>query len=211
MLRNLTVSVLALLVSAGGCARHTIPPVNLQPQTRLGPAQDFGPGITNVTPSDVDLQLDASGYVVALRVTRAYGIQVIAPVSGSPTSKRGSHYYRGGAPLKAGTDTTLRAASSKACTVRADSREACTDVTMPYRIAQLKQGGAPDDAVGYWLLIVSDVPTAGREVMRRLGEIDLADGSLEALVRSIPEPLIASRTAHWAAYYTAFGTPMDHP
>lgn len=210
MLRNLPVSVLALLLVAAGCARNTIPPVNLQPQTRLGPAQDFGPGIVDVSPSDVDLQLDATGYVVALRVTKDYGIQVIAPLSGSPTSKRGSHYFRGGAPSKAGTDTTLRAASSKGCTVRADSRDACTGVTMPYRLAQLKQGGAPDDAAGYWLVIVSDVPTPGREVMRRLGEMGLADESLEALVRSIPEPLVAARTRHWAAYYAPFGVSGTH-
>jgi hypothetical protein len=207
MVRNLPLSVLALSLVAGACARHTMPPAVLQPQMRLGPAHDFGPGIVDVSPSDVDLRLDLPGYVVALRVTRDYGIQVIAPQSGSPTSKPGSHYYRGGAPPAPATDTTLRSASSKACTVRADSRDACTAVAMPYRIAQLKQHGAPDDAAGYWLLIVSDVPTPGREVMRRLGEIRLADESLETLVRSIPEPLIASRTKRWAAYYAAFGVP----
>jgi hypothetical protein len=210
MLRNLPLSVLALLLVAAGCARHTIPPVTLQPQTRLGPTQDFGPGIMDVTPSDVDVRLDLPGYVVALRVTKDFGIQVVAPLSGSPSSKRGAHYFRGGAPPASKTDTTLRAASSKGCTVRGDSRESCTGVAMPYRITQLKQGGAPDDAAGYWLLIVSDVPTPGREVMRRLGEMDLADESLEALVRSIPEPLIASRTARWAAYYVAFGVPGTH-
>jgi len=196
-------SLLALALV--GCARHVTVPDHPTPQTRLGPAQDFGPGIIDATPSDVDLQLDVTSYVVALRVTRDHGIQVIAPVSGSPTSKRGSHYFRGGAPPKAGPDTTLRAASSKGCTVRGDSREACPGLPMPYRITQLKQGGAPDDADGYWLLIVSDVPTPGRDVMQRLREMHLADQSLEALVRSIPEPLVASRTAHWAAYYAPFG------
>jgi hypothetical protein len=200
-------SVLALLLAAAGCARHTIPPVVLIPQTRMGPAEDFGPGIRDVTPSDVDLLLDLPAYVVALRVTRELGIQVVAPQSGSPKSKRGAHYFRGGAP--SGADTSMRTVSSKACTVRGDSREACMGLPTRYRITQLKQGGATSDAPGYWLLIVSDAPTPAQEVMRRLGLMDLADTSLVALVRSIPEPLVASRTSHWAAYYVSFGVPSE--
>ncbi len=203
MLRNLQVSVLALLLAAAGCARHTIPPVVLTPQARLGPAEDFGPGIVDVTESDVDLKLDAPAYVVALRVTNELGVQVVAPVSGSPRSKRGTHYFRGGAV--SGADTSMRTVSSKSCTVRVDSRESCVGMPTRYRITQLKQGGAPSDAPGYWLLIVSDAPTPAGDVMRRLGLMNLAYLSLEDLVRSIPEPLIDSRTTHWAAYYAAFG------
>src|SRR6267378_1330341 len=103
-------SVLALLLVAAGCARHTIPPVVLTPQARIGPAEDFGPGILDVTPSDVDLRLDVPAYVIALRVTREFGIQVIAPVSGSPRSKRGAHYFRGGASSEA--DTAMRSVSN---------------------------------------------------------------------------------------------------
>jgi hypothetical protein len=198
-------SVLALLLAAAGCARHTIAPVVLTPQTRFGPAEDYGPGIRDVTPSDVDLMLDVPAYVIALRVTRELGIQVVAPVSGSPRSKRGAHYFRGGAVSVA--DTSLRSVSSKPCAVRGDSRESCMGLPTRYRISQLKQGGATSDAPGYWLLIVSDAPTPATEVLRRLGLMNLADQSLEALVRSIPEPLIASRTTRWAAYYAAFGVP----
>jgi hypothetical protein len=198
-------SVLALLLAAAGCARHTIAPVVLTPQTRFGPAEDYGPGIRDVTPSDVDLMLDVPAYVIALRVTRELGIQVVAPVSGSPRSRRGAHYFRGGAVSVA--DTSLRSVSSKPCAVRGDSRESCMGLPTRYRISQLKQGGATSDAPGYWLLIVSDAPTPATEVLRRLGLMNLADPSLEALVRSIPEPLIASRTTHWAAYYGAFGVP----
>jgi hypothetical protein len=198
-------SVLALLLAAAGCARHTIAPVVLTPQTRFGPAEDYGPGIRDVTPSDVDLMLDVPAYVIALRVTRELGIQVVAPVSGTPRSKRGAHYFRGGAVSVA--DTSLRSVSSKPCAVRGDSRESCMGLPTRYRISQLKQGGATSDAPGYWLLIVSDAPTPATEVLRRLGLMNLADPSLEALVRSIPEPLIASRTTRWAAYYAAFGVP----
>jgi len=197
-------SVLALLLAAAACARHTIAPVVLTPQTRFGPAEDYGPGIRDVTPSDVDLMLDVPAYVIALRVTSELGIQVVAPQSGSPRSKRGAHYFRGGAVSVA--DTSLRSVSSQPCTVRGDSRESCMGVPTRYRISQLKQGGATSDAPGYWLLIVSDAPTPAQEVVRRLGLMNLADTSLVALVRSIPEPLIASRTTRWAAYYAAFGT-----
>lgn len=190
-----------------GCAGHTSAAVHPTLQTHLGPAQDFGPGIVDVTPSDVDLRLDVPAYVIALRVSTELGIQVIAPVTGSPASKRGAHYFRGGAPPALRPDTALRAASSKPCVYRADSRESCAGLAMPYRITQLKQGGAPADAAGYWLLIVSDVPTPARDVMRRLAQMDLAFISLEALVQRIPEPLIGSRTTHWAAYYAPFGTP----
>jgi len=197
------VSVLALLLAATACARHAIPPVVLTSQTRLGPAEDYGPGILDVTPSDVDLRLDAPAYVIALRVTTELGIQVVAPVAGSPRSKRGTHYFRGGAVST--SDTSLRTVSSKSCTVRADSRESCVGMPMRYQITQLKQGGATSDAPGYWLLIVSDAPTPAQEVMRRLTLLNLADTSLVRLVRSIPEPLVASRTTRWAAYYAPFG------
>ena len=198
-------SVLALLLATTGCARHTIPPVVLRPQTRIGPAEDFGPGILDVTPSDVDLRLDAPAYVIALRVTTELGIQVVAPVSGSPKSKRGTRYFRGGASSE--VDSSPRSVSSKSCTIRADSRESCVGMPMRYHITQLKLGGAASDAPGYWLLIVSDAPTPAQEVMRRLGSMNLAHTSLEDLVRRIPEPLVASRTTHWAAYYAAFPTP----
>ncbi len=207
MLRNLQVSVLALLLAAAGCARHTIPSVELTPQTRIGPTEDFGPGIVDVTASDVDVRLDVPAYVIALRVTRELGIQVVAPLSGSPRSKRGAHYFRGGAVPVA--DTSLRTVSSKSYTFRGDSRESCTGVAMPYRLSQLVQGGAPADAAGYWLLIVSEAPTSGPEVMRRLGLMNLPDSSLVALVRGIPEPLIASRSPRWAAYYAPFGVPKE--
>jgi hypothetical protein len=206
-MQRTAVSVLALLLAAASCARHTIPPVGITPQTRIGPATDFGPGIRDVTPSDVDMILEAPAYIIAMRVTKELGIQVVAPLSGSPRSKRGGHYFRGGTVPPA--DTSTHTVSSKSCTIGSDSRESCVGVSTEYRITQLKLGGAGSDAPGYWLLVVSDAPTPAREVMRRLGGMNLADASLEALVRSIPEPLIASRTPHWAAYYAAFGIEKD--
>ncbi len=133
---------------------------------------------------------------------------MVAPVSGSPRSKPGTHYFRGGE--KAPADTSMRTVSSRACTIRPDARESCVGAPVQYRISQLIQGGAAADAAGYWLLVVSDAPTPALDVMRRLRLMNLVDTSLVALVQSIPEPLIASRTSHWAAYYAAFGAPRDN-
>src|SRR5258708_31917631 len=141
-------SVLALLLAAAGCARHTIPAVVLTPQARLRPAEDFGPGIVDVTESDVDLKLDAPAYVVALRLTNELGVQVVAPVSGSPRSKRGTHYFRGGA-LSA-NDTSMRTVSRKSCKVRAHSHESCVGLSPRDPITQPQQSGPPTDPPGYW-------------------------------------------------------------
>jgi len=201
-----SVSPLVVLALAA-CARHAIRPVDLTPQTRVGPAADFGPGIAAVTSSDVDLRLEVPAYVIALRVSHELGVQVVAPVSGSPRFKPGTHYFRGGE--KAPADTSMRTVSSKPCTIRPDTRESCVGAPVEYRINQLIQGGAAPDAAGYWLLVVSDAPTPPVDVMRRLSLMKLVDTSLVALVQSIPEPLVASRTSHWAAYYAPFGAPRD--
>ena len=207
--RALSLVQLTLLAAISGCAGHATParPAPLASQIRLGPAQDFGPGIRDITASDVDLITDVPAYIIALRVTRELGIQVVAPQAGSPMSKPGGHYFRGGA---APTDTVpLRTVSSKTCTILPDSRQSCMGVQSGYHRDQLKLGGATSDAAGYWLLIVSDTPTRAEDVMRRLGEMTLPDTSLVNLVRRIPAPLIASRTTHWAAYYAAFDDKRD--
>jgi len=61
--------------------------------------------------------------------------------------------------------------------------------------------------VGYWVLIVSDVPTAAADLNQRLAPMTFPDSSLLALVQHLPEALVASRTSHWAAYYVPFGAP----
>src|SRR5258708_26529060 len=147
MLRNLPVSVLALLLAVAACAPHNRS-VELAPQTRVGPAADFGPGIGDVTPSDVDLRLNVPAYVIALRVTNELGVQVVAPVSGSPRSKPGTHYFRGGA-LSA-NDTSMRTVSRKSCKVRAHSHESCVGLSPRDPITQPQQSGPPTDPPGYW-------------------------------------------------------------
>ncbi|HLZ45181.1 MAG TPA: hypothetical protein VKQ05_05835 [Gemmatimonadales bacterium] len=204
--------VVGLTIALAACAHRSSSSTAAAPpdQTRFGPAVDFGPGIVDVSSTDVDLRLDAPAYVIAFRVTDDRGIQLVAPLSGSPRSKAGVQYFRGSDRAEISNSAQLpMAVSSHPCTRRPDSRESCAGLAAPrYAITQLKQG-APPEATGYWLLIVSDKPTAPHDIMRQLEMMRLPDTTLVDLVRGIPEPLIASRTGRWAAYYAAFTISRD--
>ena len=200
--------VVGLTIALAACAHRSSadsapPPL----QTRVGPAADFGPGIMDITSSDVDLQLAAPAYVIAFRVTREGGVQLVAPLSGSPKSKAGMHYFRSTAKSEVLNSAQLPASvSSRPCTGRPDARESCWVGAQP--VSQ-HLPGAPPEAAGYWLLIVSDTPTAPHDIMRQLEMMRLPDTNLVDLVRGIPEPLIASRTGRWAAYYASFAISRD--
>lgn len=202
---------LSLALAACAHSPNPGPTATLPPplQSRLGPAADFGPGIVDISSSDVDVQLNAAAYIIAFRVTRDLGVQLVAPLSGSPRSKPGVHYFRGSATSEIRSSAQLPAGvSSRPCTRRPDSRESCDDLASPYKITQLKQG-APPEAAGYWLLIVSDTPIPPHDILRQLETASLPDTSLDDLVRRIPVPLVASRTQRWAAYYAAFTRSGD--
>jgi hypothetical protein len=64
-------------LALGACARHAIPPVVLTPQTRIGPAEDFGIGITDATPTWVKFDLALPAYVIGLRMTDVGGIEQV--------------------------------------------------------------------------------------------------------------------------------------
>jgi hypothetical protein len=226
MLRNLTVSVLALLVVAGGCARHTIPTVVLTPQSRIGPAEEYDLTIANVTPYDVDFNLAKPGYVIALRVTEGGGVRLVAPLDGKPRTKPGTHYLRtetvrsGGVTWVEESYWTPAFGLQPLCTGPADKRSAmgslgCVDAP-PYgppaeehRVRVPVYGRAWSALPGYWLVIVSDTPTAASEIWRRLATLDRSDTSLVNFVRALPQRLIASHTANWLASYAPFGTAED--
>jgi len=208
-------------LALAGCARHTIAPVVLTPQTRIGPAEDYGPGIVAATSRDVDFTLDMPAYVIAMRVTEARGVELIAPHTGNPRSQRGTHYVRA-EPLTSWRDGSYSPALdglplfSPPCTQPADQRatpfsEGCVDwpdyaPQVTRNITQLRYNSPPGQ-VGYWLLIVSDAPTRAHDLLRQVKQLDLPNASLADRVQSIPEAMIASRTTRWAAYYAAFGTP----
>src|SRR2546425_617628 len=237
MLRNLQVSVLALSLAGTGCARHTIPPVELINQTRIGPAEDFGPGITGVRFNGIRFDLTAPAHVIVLRVTNSTGIEPVRPLRSGDRSALGSGTHVATLPsatAPADGRTAARAesyAGSLTCTpafesdpTRAPDPSAARDtagrlarsaVTAQRRYDDcvrresaresifqpltLTQPGRQD--VGYWVLIVSDVPTAAADLNQRLAPMTFPDSSLFAVVQHLPEALVASRTSHWAAYY----------
>jgi hypothetical protein len=193
--------VVGLTIALAACAHRSSSSIAAAPpdQTRFGPAADFGPGIVDVRSSDVDLQLAAPAYVIAFRVTREMGVQLVAPLSGSPRSNAGLHYFRASATSAISNSTQLPASvSSRPCTGRPDARESCWAGAHP--ISQ-PLAGAPPEAEGYWLLIVSDKPTAPHDIVRQLEMMRLPDTTLVDLVRGIP--------GRWAAYYAAFTISRD--
>ena len=89
--------VLALLLAAG-CARHTIPPVVLINQTRIGPAEDFGPGITGVQFNGINFDLASPAHVIVLRVTNSAGVEQVRPLRSGDNSQLSQGEYLATAP-----------------------------------------------------------------------------------------------------------------
>lgn len=189
MLRNLPLSVLALVLSAVGCARHTIPSVMLINQTRIGPAQDLGPGITGVRYNGITFELATPAHVIVLRVTNASGIEPVRPLRSGDRSAlgRGEH--------------VVTLASATSARVPAGRSTYGAEAYAGY-FTRL-----PPDDVGYWLLIVSDAPTTAGDLYQRLAPMTFPDSTLLEVVRQLPDALVGSRTTHWVAYYVAFGVP----
>ncbi|SRR6266550_1092040 len=157
-------------------------------QTRIGPAQDLGPGITGVRDNGITFELVAPAHVIVLRVTNSSGIEPVRPLRSADRSSlgRGEHVV---------TLASTPAATGAGGRTAAYGAEAYAGpVTRP-----------PRDDVGYWLLIVSDAPTTAGDLSRRLAPMTFPDSSLLEVVRHLPQELVASRTTHWAAYYVAFG------
>jgi hypothetical protein len=220
MLRNLSPSVLALLIAASSCARHTIPSVTLTPQTRIGPAEDYGLSIADVTARDIDFNLEQPAYVIALRVTDGGMIGLVAPLGGTPKAKRGAHYLRARDVRDNDVTWVERSywtpafSTALPCTGPADQRATlgfagCTDaytaVPLVEHSIRLPVYGAAADGGGYWVLIASDAPMHAAEIRQRLDGVARSNSSLVSFVRSLPEQLLASRANRWVASYAPFG------
>jgi len=215
-------SVLVLLIAASGCARHGIPPVVLTPQTHIGPADDYGLRITDLTATDLDFTLDKSAYVIALRVTRP-GVGVVVPRDGAPRFEPGSHYLRAVRAASAVEDSDYidytRALPLLLPCSQFDDQTApqgsqdnpgCPNWQPNYPSHhRVVDDNSASDLVGYWLLIASDAPIRVSEIRRRIGGIQQRDAALVNVVRGLPERLLASRTTHWGAYYAPFGDAND--
>lgn len=226
MLRNLAVSVLAPVLVAPGCARHTIPQVTLIPQTRLG-TEDFGPGIVSYGSQGMDFALDASAHVIVLRVSDAARVEAVRPLGNGDRTElaRGKHHvmtpafrfmgglsgYRGSSPCTWGSispytefagafDSTaaFRQAASTPSYDTCVRHELWTSAMFRLADGTTRRGEPPTEV--YWLLIVSDVPTDAADLRERLAPLEWP-GSASTAVRSLPEVLVGARTSRWAAYY----------
>jgi|SRR5437867_3230029 len=237
MLRKLPFSVLAPLLAAVGCARHSIPPVVLIDQSRFGPAEDYGPGIIAATRTGLEFVLDTSAQVIVLRVTD-WGIEPVHPRrNGRPDLEAGPHNIAARTFLLPSSGWVDPPQSSSECVyddaarpsdkpvvdsagrlVRAiaaarRSYEECqrrerTRTSIYQRTGSTPIGGStPVPHDGYWLLIVSDAETKAEDL---IGRLELHDMTLEAAIRRLPAALVGNRTRRWAAYYAAFGEARIH-
>lgn len=217
-------SLILLAIASAACARQAPLPVLLTAQSRLGLGEGFGPGIVTATARSMAFQLDAAAHVIVLRVLNDGTIEQIQPLSGGdPIVRPGAHAVTAtGArvsstshgrvpPLGTATfgpgslscvpilDPNLRAKPDPACAAQERSRSA----------SMLDQNSGPptpsrEDEAGYWLLIVSDAPTAPVELEARLQQLDIDAETLVGYVREVPRALVGGRTTNWAAYYRGF-------
>jgi hypothetical protein len=206
-MKPLALSMIPLILA--GCASSHPAHDLTQPPIRMGPAEDFGLKITDVAGLDVDYTIDHPAFVVAMRVTPPRMVEVVTPRYQHTQSSSGHHYARAGAPsfpVGGGNYTTQRTAGKSGCPPLPPGGTDASCSSDPVSTAYsyyLAPAAAPTG--GYWLIIVSDLATSNAEIAQRLQTMAPPDTSLVSLVRSIPEALIAARTAHWAAYYAAFG------
>jgi len=220
MVRNLPLSMLALLIAVDGCARSPAPSLLLTPQTRFGLGEGYGPGIITVNARAMRFELVTVAHVIVLRVTED-GIEQVSPASSrDPAVARGLHWVKVAperhpvdvvgpdpADFQSGPgslscvpvlDPNLNAKPDPSCVEHVSTRE-----TRPRTSGPVRLGNALND-IGYWLLIVSDTRTPPDELKHRLGQIESADIPLLTLVQELPGVLVGGRTTNWAAYYVGF-------
>jgi len=205
-----------LAVTVAGCALALPPPpaVILSPQNRIGLGDGFGPGIDSASAHWVHFETAVAAHVIVLRVTDA-GIEQIQPRWGTDFPlEAGAHSMRGCALTIRYYGGDIRNPYTRACVRESD--QAAKPVPGGAREAdavfQLTEAGAARplaDERGYWLLIVSDVPTPARQLEHWLGLIDTAgDSLLVTTVLALPSLLVGGRTTNWAGYYVGFAPPI---
>ena len=228
--------ILAVVTAFAGTACASPPrtirptPVVPAPQTRLGSAGGFSPGIARATPLAVSFVMDTAAQVIVLRVSRTAGVEAAWPVHGFDRTRLAPGAYRIVAPsvaalLRAPSSQRVSDAPSSECVRGAAhsaavrppegseqrSYEECVRAersrTSIFQRARPTPAPPVDDAAdGYWLVIVSDVATRAADLRRRLDAMEISDSTLTA-VRALPEGLVGGRTTRWAAFYAPFGRP----
>ena len=204
-----------LPVTLAACA-HSAPPQEIvTPQSHLGLAEGFGPGIVAATSKSMSLQLDAPGHVIVLRVLETGDIEQVHPVGdGSDRVLPQGRYSFGIAPRRPyapspayvpsgptygscysfESDNDLKV--NPACWTIERAATAGTTPTVPMRPRERESG--------YWLVIVSDAATPPRSLNARLRALELDDGSLSENVLQIPSALVGGRTTNWSAFSVGF-------
>ncbi len=192
------VLLLLMAVTLAGCALALPPPssVILTPQNRIGLGEGFGPGIDSASAHWVHFEIALAAHVIVLRITDA-GIEQIQPRWGTDYPlEAGAHSMRGCALTIRYYGGDMRDAHTRACVRESDAAKRVPGVASePESVFQLTEVGgsrARADERGYWLLIVSDIPTPARQLSHWLGLIDMGDDSLlVTTVLALPSLLFA--------------------
>ena len=209
-------TVLLTAVAVGACSLPPPPRVILTPQNRIGLGEGYGPGIDSASAHWIRFEITAPAHVIVLRVTDA-GIEQVHPSSGPDYAlEPGAHSMRGcGLTLGQNRDVAGDA-YTRACEriLKSDpaAKPVPTDVTPAEPVVELSETRPARrlaDERGYWLLIVSDVPTPARQLTHWLGLINTDDDSLlVTTVLALPSLLVGRRTTNWSGYYVGFAPPI---
>lgn len=181
--------LVCLTASAAGLGAQTMHRV-----TRLGAARTYGPGIIHASLGELRFELSRPAEVIVLQVDPVGGITPMFPVDTEPSVRpSGVHVLLAPAPqASAGEELRL-----------APRLQTAADLARAGRSVRPPAAGMPDTAsiVAYWLVIVSDVPTTGRDLRAQLEEMKLEYGSVEAELKALPPALVGKRTKNWGAFF----------
>lgn len=188
----MTLTTVFCLAAAGLGAQQDAPRV-----TRLGTAKSYGLGLLQATLAQLRFELKTQGYVIVLQLDPTGGITPMFPADSEPGLRpAGVHVLMAPTPDVAATDEPR---------FGAPVLETAAELARAGRAVRPPAAGMADTAsiMAYWMVIVSDVPTSGREVRAQLESMSLAYRSVENELRALPAALVGSRTRNWSASWTA--------
>src|SRR5262245_11648533 len=211
MTSRLWLAIVAVTVTS--CARQAPLPVLVTPQTRLGLAEGYGPGIVSASARTMTFQLDAPAHSIVLRVIDDGTIEQVFPrgTGGSHAEPTGT-YTLAATPAQPYAPDAPHVPSGQAYAcpfsfdIEANLAPACFNVDPASAPPETRPvpTRAREREAGYWLVIMSDAATSAAALDARLRALDVEGGSLLDTVRQIPGALIGGHTTNWAAYYVGF-------
>jgi len=195
MIRSLMVLALAAFGAAvAPAALAAQRPLDSAEVYKYGDAPRFGRGITHASDRVLKYELGRPSHIIILRVSSNGQVQQVFPErAGDKTEqKAGRHGISVGDVATALREYRVEGAPAESKIGRFDPRNG----------GMVTAGGVtPGDAVTYWMVIASDVPTTAlelQEAIRTLAPVE----SLDALVEILPKALVGFRTQSWASYVT---------